>query len=165
MKQVDVGERAPTLPSTKPFYEWPADVSLSAMNLEIKRPRGVTVFIVLGILDAIVMAVFVAMFLGTPELYAVLFPAESQLDLSQYAVLKFDDWVLELGVFVIIIDCVAVAGLLSAKPRGMKAVSVCAMIGIVFNVLVFGIPGLLANSILLWYMFRSRTREYFKGNL
>lgn len=133
------------------------------MNSEIKRPRGVTTFVVLGILDAIAMAVFIAMFFVAPELYATLFPAEFQADLRQYAVLKFDDWVPELGVFVIAVDCVAIAGLLSAKPHGLKMVLACAAIGVAFNVLTFGIPGLLANSILLWYLFRSRTRAYFEN--
>jgi len=48
------------------------------MSLEIKRPKGVTVAVVLLSLDAAVMVVFLVVLVATPE-YASLFGAGSHI--------------------------------------------------------------------------------------
>jgi len=128
---------------------------------DVKRPKGVTIFAILSVLDAIVTAIFIAIFFGVPELYSGFF--DTQVELGQeYAILQFNDAILELGVLVIVIDITVTVALLSAKTTGRKIVIVCAMSGIIFNVVIFGIPGLISNSILVWYMFRTNTKKYFE---
>ena len=132
------------------------------MSSSIRRPKGVTAFAILGILDALVMAIFLAMIFGTPELYSSLFDAEAQMELGQeYAITKFDENPVAFGIFVIIVDILAIFGLLSANALGRKLVISCAVAGIIFNIITFGIPGLVSNSILLWYMSWNRTKQYF----
>ena len=136
------------------------------MSFKIKRPKGVTVFVILGILDAIAMAVFLGMFLGMPDLYASVFPSEPKYDFTQdYAIIKFDERVIEFGIFVIVVDVLVIRGLLLVKPSGRKLALVCTISGIVFNVIIFGIPGMVANSILVWYLFRARTKEYYSNEI
>ena len=130
-------------------------------RLSPKRPRGVTVFVILGILDGAAMAIFIAMFFATPEIYTELFPDDHWTDLSQYTVLSFNDWVVELGIIVIVIDCVTISGLLYAKPNGRKFACMGAVSAIVFNIITLGIPGMLVGVILLWYLSWCRTRNYF----
>jgi len=52
------------------------------MSLEIKRPKGVTVAVVLLSLDAAVMVIFLVVLIGIPE-YASLFDAGSSLSFGQ----------------------------------------------------------------------------------
>lgn len=128
---------------------------------DVKRPKGITIFAILSVLDAIIMAIFIAIFFGVPELYSGFF--DTQVELGQeYAILQFNDAILELGVLVIVIDITVTVALLSSKTTGRKIVIVCAMSGIIFNVVIFGIPRLISNSILVWYMFRTNTKKYFE---
>jgi len=46
---------------------------------------------------------------------------------------------------------------------GRKLAIGCAVAGIAFNVTIVGISGLVASSILLWYLFRTHTKEYFES--
>jgi len=48
------------------------------------------------------------------------------------------------------------------KPSGRKLAIGGAVAGIVSYVIFFTVPGIVAFSILVWYMFRTRTKEYFK---
>lgn len=130
------------------------------MSLEIKRPKGVTIFLILGMLDAIVMAIFVAMFFGSPDFYFELFDPEAEFWV-EYAILKFNDHMFELGIVVIAVDVMVIIGLISRKKSGRNAVIGGAIIGIFLNVVTFGIPGMISNSILVWYMYRKTTKDYF----
>ena len=130
------------------------------MSLDLKRPKGVTIFLILGILDAIVMAIFVAIFFGSPEFYFELFDPEAEFG-QEYAILKFNNYMFELGIVVIAVDVIVIAGLVSRKKSGSNAVIGGAITGIFLNVITFGIPGLISNSILVWYMHRKTTKEYF----
>lgn len=130
------------------------------MSLEIQRPKGVTIFLILGILDAIVMAIFVVLFFGSPDFYFELFDPEAEIG-QEFAFLKYNEHVLELGIFVIAVDTMVIAGLLSKKQLGRNIVIGGAITGILLNVVTFGIPGLVSNSILVWYMYRKNTQEFF----
>ena len=130
------------------------------MSLEIQRPKGVTIFLILGILDAAVMAIFVVLFFGSPDFYFELFDPEAEIG-QEFAIIKYNEHMLELGIFVIAIDTMVIAGLLSKKQLGRNIVIGGAIVGILLNVVTFGIPGLVSNSILMWYMYRKNTREYF----
>jgi len=133
------------------------------MSLEIKRPKGVTVFLILGIFDIISMAVVIGMFFVTPDLYSNLFDPETEIFfVTEYTILQYNDYVLELRILIIVIDILIVIGLLSAKTLGRKIVIGGAIAGILSYAITFVIPGLILFSILLWYMFRTRTKEYFK---
>ena len=131
------------------------------MSLQIKRPRGITVFVILGILDAAAMAIFLGFFYAAPDYYNALFEEESNLSFEEYATIPFNERVLEFSIFVIAIDIVAIRGMLLANPFGRKLAAVCAILGIGFNVIIFGIPGLASNSILLWYLHSRFTKDYF----
>ena len=135
------------------------------MSLEIKRPKGVTVFVVLAFLDAALMAIVLVVFFATPELYTSLFDVESPLAFQQeYAILKFNDRVVELTILSFVIDALVIIGLLSAKPSGRKLAIGGAVAGIASYAIFFAIPGIVAFSILLWYLFRTHTKEYFKNS-
>jgi len=47
------------------------------MSLEIKRPKEVTVFLILGILDAIAMIILSPIYYITPEIYSNYFDADA----------------------------------------------------------------------------------------
>lgn len=130
------------------------------MSSEIQRPKGVTIFFILGILDAAVMAIFVVLFFGSPDFYFELFDPETEIG-QEFAIIKYNEHILELGIFVIAVDTMVIAGLLSKKQLGRNIVIGGAIVGILLNVVTFGIPGLVSNSILVWYMYRKNTREYF----
>lgn len=130
------------------------------MSLEIQRPKGVTIFLILGLLDAAVMAIFVVLFFGSPDFYFELFDPEAEIG-QEFAIIKYNEHMLELGIFVIAVDTMVIAGLLSKKQLGRNIVIGGAIVGILLNVVTFGIPGLVSNSILVWYMYRKNTREYF----
>ncbi len=134
------------------------------MSLEIKRPKGVKVFVVIAFLDAAVLAIVLVVFFATPELYTSLFDVDSLLAFQQeYTILKFNDRVLELTILSIVIDALAIIGLLSAKPLGRKLAIGSAVAGIAFYLIGFVIPGLVTYSIMLWYLFRTHTKEYFEN--
>ena len=136
------------------------------MSLETKRPKGVTVFLILGIFDIISMAVVIGMFFVTPDLYSNLFDPETEIFfVTEYTILQYNDYVLELRILIIVIDTLIVIGLLSAKTLGRKIVIGGAIAGILSYAITFVIPGLILFSILLWYMFRTRTKEYFKPKI
>jgi len=129
------------------------------MSLEIKRPKGVTVAVVLLSLDAAVMVIFLVVLIGMPE-YASLFeiPAFGQ----EYAILNSNELVLEVTILATVVDVIVIIGLLCAKPSGRKLAIGGAVAGIVSYAIFFAVPGIVAFSILVWYMFRTRTKEYFK---
>jgi len=130
------------------------------MSLEIKRPKGVTVFLILGILDAIAMIILIPIFYITPEFYSIYFDTDAGV-VPEYAILKFNDYFLELSLLVIALDIMVIIGLLSAKKIGRKIVIGSAIALVLSYLAVSGFPGLIIFSILLWYMFRARTKEYF----
>jgi len=129
------------------------------MGLEMKRPKGVTVALVLLSLDAGVMVIFLVVLIGMPE-YTSLFeiPAFGQ----EYAILNSTELMFEVTILATAVDVIVIIGLLCAKPSGRKLAIGGAVAGIVSYAIFFQIPGIVAFSILVWYMFRTRTKEYFK---
>ena len=129
------------------------------MGLETKRPKGVTVALVLLSLDAGVMVIFLVVLIGMPE-YASLFeiPAFGQ----EYAILNSTELMFEVTILATVVDVIVIIGLLCAKPSGRKLAISGAVAGIVSYAIFFAVPGIVAFSILVWYMFRTRTKEYFK---
>ena len=130
------------------------------MNLEMKRPKGVTVALVLLSLDAGVMVIFLVVLIGMPE-YASLFeiPAFGQ----EYAILNSTELMFEVTILATVVDVIVIIGLLCAKPSGRKLAIGGAVAGIVSYAIFFAIPGIVAFSILLWYLFRTHTKEYFEN--
>jgi len=129
------------------------------MSLAIKRPKGVTLALVLLSIDAGVMVIFLVVLIGMPE-YASLFeiPAIGQ----EYAILNSTELMFEVTILATVVDVIVIIGLLCAKSSGRKLAIGGAVAGIVSYAIFFAIPGIVAFSILLWYMFRTRTKEYFK---
>jgi len=68
----------------------------------------------------------------------------------------------EVTILATVVDVIVIIGLLYAKPSGRKLAIGGAVTGIVSYAIFFAIPGIVAFSILVWYMFRTRTKEYFK---
>jgi len=104
------------------------------MSLEIKRPKGVTVFLILGILDAIAMIILIPIYYVTPEFYSIYFDTDAGV-VPEYAILKFNDYFLELSLLVIALDIMVIMGLLSAKKSGRKIVigsSIALILSLVF---------------------------------
>ncbi len=130
------------------------------MDLEMKRPKGVTVALVLLSIDAAVMVIFLVVLIGMPE-YASLFeiPAFGQ----EYAILNSTELMFEVTILATVVDVIVIIGLLCAKPSGRKLAIGGAVAGIVSYAIFFAIPGIVAFSILLWYLFRTHTKEYFKN--
>jgi len=131
------------------------------MSSEIKRPKGVTVAVVLLSLDAAVMAIFLVVLIATPE-YASLFGAGSLSFGQEYAILNPDELMLEVTILATVVDVLVIIGLLSAKPSGRKLAIGGAVAGIASYAIFFAIPGIVAFSILLWYLFRTHSKEYFE---
>jgi len=131
------------------------------MSSEIKRPKGVTVAVVLLSIDAAVMIVFLAVLVVTPE-DASLFGAGSLSFGQEYAILNPDELMLEVTILATVVDVLVIIGLLSAKPSGKKLAIGGAVAGIVSYGIFFAIPGIVAFSILLWYLFRTHSKEYFE---
>jgi len=129
------------------------------MSFAIKRPKGVTVALILLSLDAGVMIIFLAVLIGMPE-YASLF--EISAFGQEYAILNSTELMFEVTVLATVVDIIVINGLLCAKPSGRKLAIGGAVAGIVSYAIFFAIPGIVAFSILVWYMFRTRTKEYFK---
>jgi len=131
------------------------------MSLEIKRPKGVTAALVLLSLDAAFMVVFLVVLVAMPE-YASSFGAGTLSFGQEYAILNSNELMLEVTILATAVDVVIIIGLLSAKPSGRKLAIGGAVAGIASYAIFFVIPGIVAFGILLWYMFRTRTKEYFK---
>jgi len=130
------------------------------MSLEIKRPKGVTAALVLLSLDAALMVVFLAVLVAIPE-YASSFGAGSLSFGQEYAILNPDELMLEVTILATVVDIIVIIGLLSEKPSGRKLAIGGAVAGIASYSIFFAIPGIVAFSILVWYMYRTRTKEYF----
>jgi len=131
---------------------------------ESKRPKGVTVALVLLSLDAAVMLVFLVVLVATPE-YANLFGAESLSFGQEYAILNSNELMLEVTILATTVDGLVIIGLLSVKPSGRKLAIGGAVAGIVSYAIFFQVPGIVAFGILLWYMFRTGTKEYFENKM
>jgi len=58
-------------------------------------------------------------------------------------------------------DVIVIIGLLCPKPSGRKIAMVGAVAGMVSYAIFFAIPGIVAFGILLWYLSRTHTKEYF----
>jgi len=129
---------------------------------ESKRPKGVTVALVLLSLDAAVMLVFLVVLVATPE-YASLFSAESLSFGQEYAILNSNELMLEVTILATVVDVLVIIGLLSVKPSGRKLAIGGAVAGIVSYAIFFTVPGIVAFGILVWYMFRRGTKEYFEN--
>ncbi len=134
------------------------------MSLEIKRPKGVIAALVLLSLDAAVMVVFLAVLVAAPE-YASLFSAESLSFGQEYAILDSNELVFEVTILATVVDVIVIIGLLSVKPSGRKLAIGGAVAGIASYAIFFAIPGIVAFSILLWYLFRTHTKEYFENKI
>jgi len=128
--------------------------------LEIKRPKGVTVALVLLSLDAAAMVVFLGVLVAMPE-YASSFGIESLSFGQEYAILNSNELMLEVTILATVVDVIVIIGLLSVKPAGRKLAIGGAVAGIASYAIFFTIPGIVVFSILLWYMFRTHTKEYF----
>jgi len=127
-----------------------------------KRPKGVTTALVLLSLDAAVMVVFLAVLVATPE-FASLFGAGSLSFGQEYAILDSNELMLEVTILATVVDVIVIIGLLSVKPSGRKLAIGGAVAGIASYAIFFAIPGIAAFSILLWYLFRAHTKEYFEN--
>jgi len=131
---------------------------------EIKRPKGVTVAIVLLSIDAALMAVFLVVLVATPE-YASLFGAGSLSFGQEYAILNSNELMLEVTILATVVDFLVIIGLLSVKPSGKKLAIGGTVAGIVSYAIFFAIPGVVAFGILLWYLSRTHTKEYFENKI
>jgi len=131
------------------------------MSSKIKRPKGVTIAVVLLSLDAAAMAVFLVVLVATPE-YASLFGAGSLSFGQEYAILNPDELMLEVTILATVVDVIIIIGLLCAKPSGRKLAMGGAVAGIASYAIFFAIPGIVAFSILVWYLSRTYTKEYFE---
>lgn len=130
------------------------------MNCE--KPKGITISVILLSLDAALMVIFLAVLVGAPE-YVSLFKdtGSSIAFVEEYGLLNADELSLEISIFGTIADVLIIIGLLSANPSGRKLAIGGTVVVIVSHTMFFGIPGIVAFSILLWYLFRARTKEYF----
>jgi len=128
-----------------------------------KRPKGVTVALVLLSIDAAVMVVFLAVLVAAPE-YASLFSAESLSFGQEYTILNSNELMFEVTILATTVDVIVIIGLLCPKPSGRKIAMAGAVAGMVSYAIFFAIPGIVAFGILLWYMSRTRTKEYFKNS-
>ncbi len=133
------------------------------MSLEIKRRKGITVALVLLSLDAAAMIVFLGVLLAVPE-YASSFGAGSLSFGQEYAILNSNELMLEVTILATVVDIVIIIGLLSEKPSGRKLAIGGSVAGIASYAIFFVLPGIVAFSILLWYLSRTHTKEYFKNS-
>ena len=131
------------------------------MSLEIKRPKGVTVFLIIGILDAIIMMSLFPIYYISPEIYSTNFDNDMGT-IPEFAILKFSDYFLEWNSLTTALAIMVVIGLLSSKKLGWKIVIGSAIAFLFCHLAVFSVPGLILHSVLVWYMFRPRTKEYFE---
>ena len=121
------------------------------------------ILVFLYVFDTAIMAIFVGFYIVTPEIEIFVTDTPDLFSfVEDNAIVFFGDWIVELGVLSIIIDALVVIGLLFAHPTGRKIAIGAAFGGLAFNVAIFGILGFTVNSILLWYLFRSKTKESFQ---
>ena len=132
--------------------------------MELKRPKGVTVALVLLSIDAAFMAVFLVVLVAAPE-HASLFGAESLSFGQEYAILNSNELIFEVTILATTVDVIVIIGLLCPKPSGRKIAMVGAVAGMVSYAIFFAIPGIVAFGILLWYLFRTHTKEYYENKI
>jgi len=72
---------------------------------------------------------------------------------------------LEVTILATVVDVLVIIGLLSANPSSRKLAIGGVVAGIVSYGIFFQIPGIVAFSILVWYMFRTHTKEYFENKI
>jgi len=130
--------------------------------LVLKKPKGVIAALVLLSLDAAFMAVFLVVLVAAPE-YASLFGAESLSFGQEYAILNSNELMLEVTILATTVDVIVIIGLLCPKPSGRKIAMVGAVAGMVSYAIFFVIPGIVAFGILLWYLSKTHTKEYFEN--
>lgn len=127
------------------------------------RATALLILVFVYVFDAAIMAIFVGFYMTTPEMGIFVTDMPDLFSfVEDNAIVFFGDWIVELGMFSIIIDALVVVGLLSAHPTGRKIAIGAAVGGLAFNFTIFGIFGFAINSILLWYLFRSKTKESFQ---
>ena len=127
------------------------------------RPIGIFILSAVYVFDAAIMLTFLGFYSGVPEIQSFVTQTPDLLSFNdEFALVNFSDWVFELGTFVIVFDSLIVIGLLSARENGRKLAISCIFVGIIFNVVTLGLYGLAINCVLLWYLFRSKTKESFK---
>ena len=142
--------------------EWNAKFTESPKK---NRPIGIFVLSFVYVLDAVVFALFLGFFFGVSEISSFVSDSPEIFDLvPNIAIVPFGDWIVGFGLIAIILDVLIVIGLLSANEVGRKLSIVACLGGISINVITFGITGLVVNAILLWYLFRPKTKESFKIN-
>ena len=142
--------------------EWNAKFTESPKK---NRPIGLFVLSFVYMIDAALMIIFLSFFAAVPEISSFIAETPEIFDFVEgYAIVPFGEWVMGFGLLVILLDVLIVIGLLSANENGRRLAIVSSFGGIGFNVITFGIFGLAINAILLWYLFRSKTKESFKIN-
>ena len=142
---------------------WTKEWNQQFVETKKHRPIGIFILSAVYVLDAAVMIIFLGFYSGIPELQSFVSQTPDLLTFNdELAIVNFSDWVFELGTFVIIFDSLVVIGLLSAREKGRRLVISCIFVGITFNVVTFGMYGLVTNCILLWYLFRTKIKESFR---
>jgi len=79
--------------------------------------------------------------------------------------LNSNELMLEVTILATVVDVIVIIGLLSAKPSGKKLAIGGAVVGIASYAIFFAIPGIVAFGILLWYLFRTHTKEYYENKI
>ncbi len=136
-------------------------------NQMTSLPKGIIVFAIIAALDAIASMMFIIYFITVPEITPIInesdFMAVYFANITEYKILGtvFSDNLIVGFAFVIIVDALMVIGLLSSKIWSRKLVIGCTSIGIIFNVGIMNFPGLIFNVILLGYMLKTSTKEYY----
>ena len=127
------------------------------------RPIGIYVLGFFYLFDVTILVLFLGFSAEIPELPSLMAETPTMLDfVTDYAILSFVDWFVELSLIAIGLDLLIVIGLFFAKPNGRRLAIASGFGGIIFNVLLFGILGLIINGILLVYLFRSTAKESFQ---
>jgi len=134
------------------------------MSLEVKRPKGITAALVLLSIDAAFMAVFLVVLVAAPELTSS-FGTEKLSFGQEYAILNSDELMFEVTILATTVDVIVIIGLLSVKPSGRKLAIAGVVAAIASYAIFFVIPGIVAFGILLWYLFRTRPKEYFSPKI
>ena len=130
------------------------------MNCE--KPKGVTIAVILLLLDAALMMIFLAVLVVAPDYVSSFKDIGSSIAfIEEYGLLNSEELALEISIFGAILDILIIIGLLSANPSGRKLAISGTLIVIVSHAMFFGITGIVAFSILLWYLLRAKTKEYF----
>ena len=130
-------------------------------------PKGIIVFAIIAALDAIVSILFMIFLATVPEAVTMLTDNPVPDLFADYKLLGevFNEHQLEGFTLVVIIDTLMVIGLLSHKPWSRNMVIGCNILGVIFNVSIINFPGLIFNTILLWYMLKASTKEYYLNTI